>query len=154
MKLHASSISCFFPATLWSGGALVGASALLVAISGCGNGTGRELAPVAGQVTLDGEPLRGAQIMFQPQATGGSPSYGATDQDGRYELGFKRGVKGAMIGSHSVRIDMSREVAGPNGKVTRPKPLPPRYNVKTELRAEVKSEEDNAIDFELTSDGK
>jgi hypothetical protein len=128
-------------------------SALLIAAGGCGQSSGPELAPVAGRVTLDGQPLAGAQIMFQPEAAGGSPSYGATDQDGRYELGFKRGVTGAMIGWHSIRVDMSREVAGPDGKVVRPKPLPPRYNVKTELREEVKPGEENEIDFELTSGG-
>jgi hypothetical protein len=126
---------------------------LLVVMGGCGGASGPALAPVTGRVTLDGQPLRGAQIMFQPEATGGSPSYGATDQDGRYELGFKRGVKGAMIGNHSVRVDLSREVAGPEGKIIRPKPLPPRYNANTELRAEVKPDEDNEIDFELTSGG-
>ena len=59
-------------------------------IVGCGK-SGSELAPVSGRVTLDGQPIVGARLRFQPEASGGSPSYGSTDQDGRFVLGYKRG---------------------------------------------------------------
>jgi len=81
--------------------------------------------------------------MFQPEATG-SPSYGATDQNGSYELGYKRGVNGAMIGRHIVSIQLDSAASGP-------KSLPPRYNTQSELRREVKSGEDNVFDFDLKS---
>ena len=112
---------------------------------GCGR-SGPELAPVSGRVTLDGQPLSGARLMFQPEATG-SPSYGATDRDGLYELGYKRGVNGAMIGWHIVRIQLDSEASGP-------KSLLSRYNSQSELRREVKPGENNVFDFQLTSEPK
>jgi hypothetical protein len=92
-------------------------------------------------LTLDGQPIVGARLRFQPEAVGGSPSYGSTAPDGRYELGYKRGQKGALIGWHAVRIESGADLA-----------LPARYNVQSELRREVKPDEENEFNFELTSD--
>jgi hypothetical protein len=137
----------------WPRGVFWCAALSLLAALGCGK-SGRELAPVTGRVTLDGQPMPGARIRFEPEANGGSPSYGTTDQEGWYELGYKRGVEGALIGWHTVRIEPGAEPAGPDGKTsTRPKPLPSRYNTQSELRREIKDEE-NQIDFELTSENK
>lgn len=122
---------------------------LAALLSGCG-GSSAELAPVSGRVTLDGAPLAGARIRFQPEASGGSPSYGTADQDGHYELGFKRDQPGALIGWHSIRVERGGH-ADPAEK-TKPAPLPARYNTASELREEVKSGEDNVIDLALTSD--
>jgi hypothetical protein len=92
-------------------------------------------------------------VMFQPEDKG-SPSYGATDQDGRYELGYNRTRQGAMIGRHSVRIQVDEVIMGPNGQpIKREKLVPLRYNSNSELRCDVKSG-DNVIDFDLTSSAK
>jgi hypothetical protein len=123
-------------------------SALLVL--GCAE-SGSDLAPVRGRVTLDGQPLAGARLRFQPETAGGSPSYGTTDQQGSYELGFKRGQPGAQIGWHVIRIESGSE-AGESGKKGSARTLPARYNAQSELRREVKSDEENTIDFELESD--
>jgi hypothetical protein len=126
---------------------------LLVAAGGCGSG-GPAIAPVSGRVTLDSQPVNEAQVVFQPEA-GGAPSTGFTDRDGKYELGYKRGRMGALIGRHSVRIRMDTEVLDDGGKlVQRPQAIPPRYNSDTELKREVKAGEDNVFDFDLKSDGK
>jgi hypothetical protein len=114
---------------------------------GC-NRSGSELAPVTGRVTLDGKPLAGARLRFQPEATGGSPSYGTADKDGRYELGYKRGMAGALLGWHVVRIEAGSTEG--EGGANAPRALPARYNEQTELRREVKAGE-NQIDFELES---
>jgi len=120
---------------------LCGCGAMLaLAVVGC-SGSGQELAPVSGRITLDGKPLAGARIRFQPDRTGGSPSYGAADSSGNYELGFKRGQKGAMIGSHVVSITAGEGV----------RPLPQRYNLQSELRAEVRPDVQNQFDFKLNS---
>ena len=125
----------------------------LAMLAGCDR-SGPELAPVSGRVTLDGQPISGARLTFQPEGRG-SPSSGSTDRDGRYELGYKRGVKGAMIGSHLVRIQLDTEASGPNGTTNqRPKSLPARYNTKSELRREIKPDENNVFDFELSSNTK
>ncbi|MEX2170338.1 MAG: carboxypeptidase-like regulatory domain-containing protein [Pirellulales bacterium] len=110
--------------------------------------------PVTGRVMLDGQPVPMAEVQFQPEDNG-SPSYAVADNDGRYELGYKRGVKGAMVGWHTIRIESATIVEGPNGKITnRPQIVPPRYNDSSELRREVRSDEDNVFDFELTSNAE
>jgi hypothetical protein len=119
--------------------------AILVLLAGCGK-SGPELAAVSGRVTLDGQPLPGAQLMFQPEALG-SPSFGLADREGKYELGYKRGVKGAVIGWHAVKIQMDPGASTPSGE----KSLPARYNTESNLRREVVSGE-NILDFELTSE--
>ena len=62
---------------------------------------------VTGKVTLGGEPLVGATIVFTPIAEGSS-SMGRTDDQGRYDLIWaqQRGkpIKGAAIGEHTVKI--------------------------------------------------
>jgi hypothetical protein len=125
----------------------------LAMLAGCGR-SGPELAPVGGRVTLDGQPIYGAQLRFQPEGSG-SPSYGSTDREGQFELAYKRGQKGALIGWHTVHIEMNREVVGPTGETTkRPKSLPARYNTQSELRREVMPDAENEIDFELESSTK
>lgn len=115
--------------------------ALCVA-GGCGKG-GPVLAPVSGCVTLDGNPLAEADIEFQPDGML-PPSVAHTDADGRYELLYKRGVAGARVGQHTVRITISPAV------VKNPPTIPARYNRQSELHREVKSG-NNSFDFELNS---
>jgi hypothetical protein len=97
-------------------------------------------------VTLDGKPLAEADIRFQPDGQE-RPSIGHTDIDGRYELIFKRGQTGAAVGKHTVRIWVSREI------VRNPPVIAARFNSKSELRRDVKPEE-NEFDFDVTTEGK
>lgn len=71
---------------------LVAVSLLLIQLGGCGSG----LALVTGQVTLDGQPLRGGNagngdtrvtIQFQPASGVGSTAIGLADENGNYALG-------------------------------------------------------------------
>ncbi len=75
-------------------------------------------ARVSGTVTLDGAPLEGASITFQPIADLSSPngelagpgSYAFTDKDGRYSLRLIDTDKaGAVIGKHRVVITTSKD---------------------------------------------
>ena len=118
----------------------------LLVVAGCGQ-AGPDVAPVRGRVTLDGRPLEAADVIFQPDGDK-SPSFGRTDKDGRYELGYKRGMPGALVGSHTVSIAVNLEIK------RGPQPVPARYRVNSELRREVESGKDNVIDFELSSDAK
>ena len=78
-----------------------------LALTGCR----REIVPVSGRVTLDGQPLAGAVVTFQPQfdrrkstpeATG---SVGRTGSDGRFSLRLVRPERrGAAVGTHVVTI--------------------------------------------------
>jgi hypothetical protein len=114
---------------------------LFVLLAGCSK-SGPEVAPVSGHVTLDGRPLENADVVFQPEGAK-SPSYGRTDAEGYYELGYKRGVPGAIIGEHTVSIYVSPEVVA----------KPPRI-AKTEIRRTVESGEDNVFNFDVTSEKK
>lgn len=76
--------------------------AVLAVLSGCGGGNEVELGTVSGIVTLDGAPLRGVFVTFQPQ--GYPPSMGVTDKDGKFELTYA-GEQGAVVGTHEVYLD-------------------------------------------------
>ena len=92
--------------------ALVGLACL-----GMGPGCGRNayrLADVSGRVTLDGEPLAGGVVSFQPQAAGGSVAgpgaTGRIDADGRYRLASIDGGSGAVVLPAGTAADLRRRV--------------------------------------------
>lgn len=114
---------------------------LVTLVLGCGQGP--RLAQVKGTVRLDGQPLPGAEIEFQPES--GVPSFGVTDAQGHYELRHLHQRAGALPGKHTVRIQMG-EPDDPSHKAIR---LPPEYNDESTLTREVVPGE-NTIDFELT----
>ena len=118
---------------------------LLVALAGCSK-SGPQIAPVHGVVKLDGQPLANADVQFQPDGSQ-RPSSARTDAEGRYELVYKRGQPGAMVGKHTVRIWVSPEV------VRKPPVIAARFDTKSELVREVKSG-DNECDFDVTTEGK
>jgi hypothetical protein len=118
---------------------------LMACLAGCTK-TGSELAPVTGRITLDGKPLEKADIVFQPDSSK-PPASGRTDANGRYELVYKRGVLGGVVGSNTVQITISSDV------VANPPNIPARYNTETELKKEVKPGP-NEFNFELTTNEK
>ncbi len=75
---------------------------LLLAALGCRRGDRPPLGSVSGTVTFDGEPLAGAVVIFEPD--GARASTGVTDERGYYELIYLRDIKGAVVGTHTVRI--------------------------------------------------
>lgn len=129
------------------------------------------IAPVSGQVLLNGKPLAGAHVLFQPipkpgEINAGPESVGLTDADGRFSLKTIEPERtGAMIGNHQVRVTIQEEEnryggggdvaedgegggapAGP-AKYT----IPLRYRLGTELTAEVPPEGTDRIELVLTS---
>lgn len=120
---------------------------------GCGGrGDRPELATVTGTVFLDDKPLSDTWVMFNP--TRGRTSLARTNNDGKYELLYLEGVKGANIGSHSVVItayneDEIEEMKASSNEPVK-EPIPAKYNSKTTLTEEVK-EGKNVIDFHLDS---
>src|SRR6266550_918944 len=62
-----------------------------------------DLASVQGKITLDGQALANAFVVFAP-TTHGTTSYGRTDASGNYEMMYTDNEKGAWIGNNSVRI--------------------------------------------------
>jgi hypothetical protein len=135
----------------------------LFLMSGCGpSGDQPELGTVTGTVTLDGKPLAGVAVVFQPDS--GRPARGRTNAEGKYELTYIRQTKGTKVGPNRVEIAPSEEgeateesasggEESPAGslKSQADKPVvPARYNMKSELKVDVKSGS-NTFDFALES---
>ncbi|WP_145265289.1 carboxypeptidase-like regulatory domain-containing protein [Calycomorphotria hydatis] len=125
---------------------------LMLMAFGCSE-EGPKLGTVSGTVTLDGEPLPNAQLMFTPRGEG-RPSTASTDENGMYKLAYTAGKKGALTGSHRVSIttavdQYSDEATGKRVEAVEEK-LPAKYHQKSELTAEIQ-EGSNTIDFSLES---
>jgi len=116
-------------------------------LPGCGGPEHPDVGRVTGVVTLDGQPLADATVMFQP--TEGRASVATTDSAGKYSLLYLDGVPGAKLGAHKVII--RTEIPGEDGQppIAKEK-LPKKYHEHTELTAEVKRGS-NTFDFPLTS---
>jgi hypothetical protein len=126
----------------------LGTTVLWLSLAGCGGvSDAPETGDVSGYVKLDGQPVSGATVIFQP--TEGRPSNGRTDDEGYYELTYSRSQSGAKLGSHQVRITTFIE-ADDEGTPGVEEKIPVKYNAKTELTKEVEAG-DNEINFDLTS---
>ncbi|MAT73085.1 MAG: hypothetical protein CMJ58_26675 [Planctomycetaceae bacterium] len=127
---------------------------------GCGPSRSFELAPVSGVVTLDGEPLAGGVVSFQPQSGAGrAPGPGSTghlDDAGRYTLQTIEGEPGAVVATHRVRIysvssdqPVASDVDAPDAPRER---VPDRYNYRSTLTFEVPAAGAENADFALTTE--
>jgi hypothetical protein len=128
-------------------------SAFVVFAAGCNREKLPKLGTVTGRVTMDGQPVPEATVIFESTKEGESPSLGKTDADGRYELYYSRGHKGATPGEHVVRIS-TYNVPGDDGGQVQKETIPSRYNVKSELKTEVKRGRNVDVNFELKSGGE
>ncbi|TWT30017.1 transthyretin-like family protein [Blastopirellula retiformator] len=140
----------------------VALSVILLGLPGCGGPSDQpDLGRVHGTITIDGTPLSGVVVVFQPES--GRPAHGRTDANGQYELTYIRDTRGTKVGRNRVEIAPSEEEDEPaqdesdTEEVQRSRPtksgkprIPARYNIKSELEADVQPG-DNTFDFELTS---
>lgn len=109
---------------------------VIALLSGCGGG---DFGSVSGKVTLDGKPLKGAYVEFQPVHKG-RPSSGVTDQNGHYELMYTADQEGAEIGEHTVRITLEKTGKDKfGGEITLAQLVPAKYNVESILKRKVKA---------------
>jgi hypothetical protein len=140
---------------------------LCCAVLGCGGGP--SYVAVSGKVFYNGEPLKGVQVMFQPQAAkgidaGGVGSFARTDDNGQYtlEAATPYPTKGALVGKHTVRIAFptagteaseDSDAASPAGKKGAPRPgvqaIPAKYNIDSILTFEVPPGGTSSADFKL-----
>jgi len=130
----------------------VALSVALVAFGGCSSGKPNvPFGTVHGRVTLDGEPLSNAAVMFEPE--NGRPSYGVTSDKGEYSLVYRGKPWGAIVGRHKVRITTEALISeSPDAAAAtiRKELLPAKYHTQTTLTAEV-AKGDNTINFDLKS---
>ncbi|MCS7238090.1 MAG: carboxypeptidase-like regulatory domain-containing protein [Thermoguttaceae bacterium] len=130
----------------WPSLLAAGLALALLGPAGCKRGD-PNFATVYGEIRLDGQPLAGALVEFDPE--NGSPSYGITDPYGRYTLRFNHQQAGALIGRHTVRITTRRTTVDNNGRtIILPEKIPPQYNWRSTLSAEVRPGS-NRYDFDL-----
>jgi hypothetical protein len=116
-----------------------------------GGGRGPEIGRVYGKVTLGGKPLPKASVQFVPEQA--RMSAAITDDDGNYELVYSRGTKGAVVGTHTVRVStgvLNNETLGIEAA---PELVPAKYNTKTTLKYEVKPGK-NEINLDLDAQGE
>ena len=123
-------------------------SAVACGVLGCGDeGVKRpELGLVNGSVTLDGKPLSGVAIGFQP-VHGGHAATATVDDEGNYELVYDDKVMGATVGPNIVSIVYPTGETGPK--------VPQKYSVRASASEKVKVTVEpgkNAFDFALESD--
>ena len=115
---------------------------------GCGAGS-PAMYRVTGSVTFDGRPVENGEIIFVPFDKSLAPDAGNIDH-GTYDLLVKAGKK-------RVEIRASRPLVGkkpnPMGPVYQDY-IPEKYNARTTLEADVKSEGANRFDYELKSGKK
>jgi len=125
---------------------------LLLFAAGCSGEKVPGLGRVTGTVTMDGQPVPDASVIFDAANPGEPPSLGKTDASGNYELYYSRGHKGATIGEHAVYISTYQ---APNDENPQPKKetIPAKYNGKSELKVTV-TRGKNIHNFELKSGGE
>ncbi|PQO47638.1 hypothetical protein [Blastopirellula marina] len=127
-------------------------SLTLLTSLGCGPRGDREIVEVEGTVTLDGQPLPNATVLFISGTS--RPSGAMTDAEGHYELNYTDRQKGARIGHNRVQITTAQgpsETAEGEPLAAVPESLPDKYHARSELEFEVSADHANVADFALTS---
>lgn len=127
-----------------------------VLLLGCGGGASDTppLGKVSGLVTLDGQPLAGAIVVFQPPD--GRSSEGLSDESGNYTLRYDNTNYGAKVGPHVVSVTTRTDgyakppQNGQEGEWVKgqPETVPAKYLKPGALTAEVKAGS-NTINFDL-----
>ena len=133
-------------------------SIVIFLLAGCNRE--KVVVPVSGIVTLDGKPLAGTQVTFQPIGKGkideelGEGSFAKTDENGKFTLKYvgPGDRMGAVVGSHRVMIAMPSGVPGSDdiskpGKIR----IPVRYNTDSQLTFDVTKGGTTSANFDLTS---
>jgi len=124
--------------------------AAMLPTAGCGSGP--EMAPVSGHITVAGRPVNRGTVFFVPDAKKGAigkAASGNSGPDGTYSLRTGLDMKGALVGNYRVAVTGrgmdDPETMPPNRQI------PSRYGNPDQsgLTAEVKSEP-NTLDFDLT----
>jgi hypothetical protein len=78
-------------------------------LTGCGS----RLPSVTGTVTMDGQPLDGAVILFSPEGQGGQVATGVADSSGKFQMGTYKPGDGVMPGKYKVTVTRSEEPMKP-----------------------------------------
>ena len=135
--------------------------AVFISVPGCKKGP--PVVPVTGVVTLEGEPLEGANVNFIPSAENGLEGFGKTDASGKFVLSNQiEPDAGVLPGEYKVTV--RKAVEKWDGKSYKDVPggepikdskavesIARRYSSlsNTELKATVTKDGENKFTFEL-----
>jgi hypothetical protein len=103
--------------------------------------------PVRGVVTIDGQPLPEGNILLIPTNGIHGPEPGVI-RDGKYDLKATEGKKKVEISASKILPNGAR---GAGGEPVPEEYLPQRYNMSSELTAEVSPSNNNVVNFQLQS---
>lgn len=115
------------------------------------------LAPVRGTVTIDGQPLSRAKVMFAPVEVAnnpnpGKPAFGILKDDGSFVLTTCEKDDGAVVGEHWLTII---KLGGKSGGATLvsnlPKSAPQFSRLTMPQRVSVLSGQENQVHLKLTA---
>ena len=123
---------------------------MMLVLVGCGS-NGPKLYKVVGKVTMDGKPLKNAEVRFLPIPHGKErvrPSSAITDENGNYLLEYSSRRKGALPGEYQVYISTKRKALPEIPAVQ--ESVPDIYNSKSKLKAEI-DDTTRKFDFDLVS---
>jgi hypothetical protein len=111
-------------------------------------GCGRKLVTTSGVITLDGQPLGGAVVQFQPEGPGGDIATGTSEADGSFRLSTG-GADGAAPGAYRVVVVKFDSSGKSKGKASL---LPKRYASRdaTPLQCTVPHDGPVAVELQRT----
>ena len=118
-------------------------------MAGCGQ-NGPRVVRISGTVTRGGKPVANLHLNFLPDH--GRPSWGVTDEAGRYTLHYDRSQDGAVTGTHTVFVafrprDPGEEMAMQQGKIKMPQDL-------RAILAKYGKQETTPLKIKITEDGQ
>ena len=85
----------------------------VLSLAGCQK-EGPTVVNVSGVLTYKGQPVTNAYLRFRPEY--GRPSWGQTDEGGRFRLSYDKDRDGAVVGKHKVWLEV-RPTAAEQGNV-------------------------------------
>jgi hypothetical protein len=71
---------------------------------GCDSDTNPKTYKVSGIISLKGQPVEKATLVFIPKGENGNPATAVSSKDGRYELTTFNAADGAVPGEYSIKI--------------------------------------------------
>ena len=107
------------------------AAVLLVAVVGCGGGSGPKVVKVTGTLTHKGEPVRNLFIHFEPEY--GRLSWAQTDAEGKFKVNYDAHQDGAVVGKHKVWLEYRPTSAADQEAEMTGRPLPVSRDMKALL---------------------
>lgn len=127
---------------------------VMFAFAGCGKGDYPEMARVSGTVAYKGKPVPNIMVNFMP--TEGRPSWGKTDDAGRFEMVYDEDYKGVKIGHHKVYFTPAVfTIDGGASKASR-KAIAEATGLTSaemlELRSKYGSESDTKLEIDIKKD--